>query len=33
MEMVFERCAGIDVHKRTVVVCQLTRDEADTRRG
>jgi hypothetical protein len=27
MEMVFERCAGIDVHKRTVVVCRLTRDE------
>ena len=31
MEMVFERCAGIDVHKRTVVVCQLTRDEAGAR--
>src|SRR5258707_10919927 len=26
MEIVFERCAGIDVHKRTVVVCRLTRD-------
>jgi transposase len=31
MEMVFERCAGIDVHKRTVVVCRLTRDEAGAR--
>ena len=26
METVFERCAGIDVHKRTVVACRLTRD-------
>ena len=24
MDVVFERCAGIDVHKRTVVVCRLT---------
>ncbi len=24
MEVVFERCAGIDVHKRTAVVCLLT---------
>src|SRR5215467_14412664 len=24
MEVVLERCAGIDVHKRTVVVCRLT---------
>jgi transposase len=31
MEMIFERCAGIDVHKRTVVVCRLTRDEAGAR--
>ena len=31
MEMVFERCAGIDVHKRTVVVCRLPRDEAGAR--
>jgi transposase len=31
MEMVFERCAGIDVHKRTLVVCRLTRDEAGAR--
>jgi transposase len=26
MEVVFARCAGIDVHKRTVVVCRLTPD-------
>ena len=26
MDVVFERCAGIDVHKRTVVACRLTRD-------
>src|SRR5260370_34156649 len=26
MDVVFERCAGIDVHKRTVVVCRLTPD-------
>jgi transposase len=26
MDVVFERCAGIDVHKRTVVVCRLAPD-------
>lgn len=26
MDVVFERCAGIEVHKRTVVVCRLTPD-------
>ena len=26
MEIVFDCCAGIDVHQRTVVVCRLTRD-------
>jgi transposase len=26
MEIVFERCAGVDVHKRTVVVCLITPD-------
>ena len=26
MDVVFERCAGIDVQKRTVVVCRLTPD-------
>ena len=31
MEIVFERCAGIDVHKRTVVVCRLTRDAQGAR--
>jgi transposase len=24
MEIVYERCAGLDVHKRTVVACVLT---------
>jgi transposase len=24
MDVVFERCAGIDVHKRTLVACRLT---------
>lgn len=24
VDVVFERCAGIDVHKRTVVACRLT---------
>jgi transposase len=27
MEVVFERCAGIDVHKRTAVVCRITPGE------
>ena len=31
MDIVFERCAGIDVHKRTVVVCRVTRDAQGTR--
>jgi transposase len=31
MDSMFERCAGIDVHKRTVVVCRLTRDVQGTR--
>src|SRR5260221_5441239 len=31
MDIMFERCAGIDVHKRTVVVCRLTRDVQGTR--
>ncbi|HEV2459034.1 MAG TPA: transposase [Ktedonobacterales bacterium] len=31
MDIVFERCAGIDVHKRSVVVCRLTRDAQGTR--
>jgi transposase len=31
MEIVFERCAGLDVHKRTVVACRLTRDAQGAR--
>jgi transposase len=31
MEILFARCAGIDVHKRTVVVCRLARDAQGTR--
>jgi transposase len=31
MDIVFERCAGIDVHKRTVVACRLTRDAQGAR--
>ena len=31
MEVIFARCAGIDVHKRTAVVCRLT-TAADGRR-
>ena len=27
MEVLFERCAGIDVHKRTAVVCLVTPGE------
>jgi transposase len=33
VDSVFERCAGIDVHKRTVVVCRLTRDAQGARRA
>jgi hypothetical protein len=33
MEIVFDRCAGSDVHKRTVVVCRLTRDDAGVRQA
>jgi hypothetical protein len=28
MNSVYERCAGIDVHKRSVVVCAITPDRA-----
>lgn len=28
MEVVSERCAGLDIHKKTVVVCSVTPDEA-----
>ena len=27
MNIVYERCAGIDVHKRSVVVCAITPDQ------
>ena len=27
MNIVYERCAGVDVHKRNVVVCAITPDE------
>lgn len=27
MQVTYERCAGIDVHKKTVVVCCLSLDE------
>jgi transposase len=26
MNLVYERCAGIDVHKRTIVVCAIVPD-------
>ena len=31
MQIVYERCAGLDVHKRTVVVCAITPDAKDRR--
>jgi transposase len=31
MDIVFDRCAGLDVHKRTVVACRLTRDAQGAR--
>ena len=31
MDVVFERCAGIDVHKRMLVVCRLLIDMAGQR--
>src|SRR5437763_12336998 len=32
MQVVYERCAGLDVHKRTVVVCAIT-SEAHSQRS
>lgn len=26
MQIVYERCAGLDVHKKTVVACRITPD-------
>ena len=31
MNIVYERCAGIDVHKRSVVVCAITPDQQEQR--
>ena len=31
MNIVYERCAGIDVHKRSVVVCAITPDQQGQR--
>jgi transposase len=31
MDIVFDCCAGLDVHKRTVVACRLTREAQGTR--
>jgi transposase len=31
MDVVFERCAGIDVHKRILVACRLAVDAAGQR--
>jgi transposase len=31
MQIVYERCAGLDVHKKTVVVCAITPDEKGQR--
>jgi len=33
MDVVVERCAGIDVHKRVLVVCRLSVDETGQRRA
>lgn len=30
MDVVFARCAGLDVHKKTVVACVLIRTETET---
>ena len=32
MNLVYERCAGIDVHKRTIVVCAIVPDAKGQRR-
>jgi hypothetical protein len=32
MNVVFPRCAGLDVHKKTVVACVLIRDDAAPRK-
>jgi transposase len=30
MDVVYERCCGLDVHKKSVVACVLTRDSNGT---
>ena len=30
MDVVYERCCGLDVHKRTVVACLLTSGEQES---
>ena len=32
MEILYERCAGFDTHKKTVQVCCITPDEGQRRR-
>jgi transposase len=31
MQVMYERCAGLDVHKKTVVACVVTPDGQETR--
>jgi transposase len=33
MDVVFARCAGLDVHKKTVVACVLVRGDAERRKA
>jgi len=32
MQLVYERCAGLDLHKKTVVACAIVPDEKGQRR-
>lgn len=31
MEVIYQRCAGLDVHKKTVVACVITPEVRETR--
>ena len=31
MQVVYERCAGLDVHKKSVVACLITPETKETR--
>ncbi len=31
MQVIFERCAGLDIHKKTVVACLLTPEGKEVR--